>query len=382
MKKIKYILKKSLKYFPKIFRSFVLEHWSLFDLKNYYSVKGQIESYAPIYIKFDSLENTKRLLKKIALSGKKGLITCKYLCNEQIKRIESKNIDKANLIVICVVKNEIGRIAKWLEYYRKLGVKAFAIFDDNSTDGTREFLESQNDVEVFVGMHDYNTIQKIAWINMIVAVYGYNRWYLFVDSDELFTYKNLEQMNINEYIENLKKHNKLVETSIMLDMYSSDNIFSVSSDDDFAKQCCYFDNIGYYLKKTSEANYIVGGVRKRIFDNTDYECLPVLSKKTLIYVTNNCFVYTAHTIFPFKYNYDYNYTSVLRHYKFLKEDYQNYLERIKKNNFFNASSEYKAYLNLYKNNNFIKLKNSKSLKWQTSYDIDKIEKPKLLTKSK
>lgn len=106
------------------------------------------------------------------------------------------------------------------------------------------------------------------------------------------------------------------------------------------------------------------------------------SKTSNSYVINNCFVYTAHTIFPFKYNYDYNYTSVLRHYKFLKEDYQNYLERIKKNNFFNASSEYKAYLNLYKNNNFIKLKNSKSLKWQTSYDIDKIEKPKLLTKSK
>lgn len=382
MKKIKYILKKSLKYFPKIFRAFLLEHWSLFDLKNYYSVKGQIESYAPMYIKFDSLENTKRLLKKVALSGRKALITCQYLCNEQIKRIKSKNIDKANLIVICVVKNELGRIAKWLEYYRKLGVKAFAIFDDNSTDGTREFLERQNDVEVFVGTHDYNTIQKIAWINMIVAIYGYNRWYLFVDSDELFTYKNLEQMNINEYIENLKKHNKLVETSIMLDMYSSDNIFSVSSDDDFEKQCCYFDNSDYYLKKTSEANYIVGGVRKRIFDNTDYECLPVLSKKTLIYVTNNSFVYTAHTIFPFKYNYDYNYTSVLRHYKFLKEDYQNYLERIKKNNFFNASSEYKAYLNLYKNNNFIKLQNSKSLKWQTSYDIDKIEKLKLLIKSK
>lgn len=373
MKKFKYNLKKILKFFPIFLRAFILEHWSIFYFDDYKKVKAKIECYKPLYTKFNSLEDTRNLLKKIAFSGRKGIITCEHFCNEQLKQITDNNLKNSNLIVVCVVKNELGRIAKWLEYYRNIGVKAFVIFDDNSDDGTREYLLKQSDVEVFAGTHDYTTIDKIAWINMIVAIYGYNKWYLFVDSDEFFTYKNMEKIKIDKYIKSLISNHMFIESSMMLDMYSDSSIFSVSSNDNYEKKCCYFDNLGYYIKKTSEANYIVGGVRKRIFDNTNFQCLPVLSKKSLMFMTKNTFIYTAHTIYPFKYNYSCNFTSVLRHYKFLKEDYKNYAERVAKNNFYNASSEYKAYLDLYKQNNLVHLRNSKSLKWNDSNSIDKIE---------
>lgn len=90
-------------------------------------------------------------------------------------------------------------------------------------------------------------------------------------------------------------------------------------------------------------------------------------------MNKNTFVYTAHTIFPFKYNYLCNFKSILRHYKFLKEDYNNYVERVAKNNFYNASSEYKAYLELYKRDFSINLKNANSFKWDGSKSINKIE---------
>ncbi len=373
MKKFKYNLKKILKFLPISIRSFVLEHWSIFYLDDYKRVKSKIDCYVPLYTKFDSLKSTKDLLKKIAFSGRKGIITCEHFCNEQIRQITDNNLKNSNLIVVCVVKNELGRIVRWLDYYRKMGVKAFAIFDDNSDDGTREYLLKQPDVEVFVGTHDYTTIDKIVWVNMIIAIYGYNKWYLIVDSDELFTYKNMENIKIDKYVKTLKSKHVFIESTIMLDMYSDSNIFSISSNDNYEKKCCYFDNSGYYIKQTSEANYIVGGVRKRIFNNTNFQCLPVLSKKALMFMTKNTFVYTAHTIYPFKYNYFCNVTSVLRHYKFLKEDYKNYAERVAKNNFYNASSEYKAYLDLYNKNTLINLKTSKSLKWKDSNSINKIE---------
>lgn len=373
MKKIKYNLKKMLKFLPIFIRSFILEHWSIFYYDDYKNIKAQIECYKPLYTKFDSLEDTRNLLNKIAFSGRKGIITCEHFCSEQLKQITDKNLKNNNLIVVCVVKNELGRIERWLDYYRKIGIKAFAIFDDNSNDGTREYLLKQSDVEVFVGTHDYTTINKIVWINMIIAIFGYDKWYLVVDSDELFTYKNMENIKIDKYVKTLKSNHVLIEPSMMLDMYSDSNIFSVSSKDNYEKKCCYFDNLGYYIKKTSEANYIVGGVRKRIFDNTKFQCLPVLSKKSLMFMTKNTFVYTAHTIYPFKYNYLCNFNSVLRHYKFLKEDYKNYVERVEKNNFYNASSEYKAYLDLYHKNTLINLKNSKSLKWKDSNSINKIK---------
>ena len=197
MKKFKYNLKKILKFLPISIRSFVLEHWSIFYLDDYKRVKSKIDCYVPLYTKFDSLKSTKDLLKKIAFSGRKGIITCEHFCNEQIRQITDNNLKNSNLIVVCVVKNELGRIVRWLDYYRKMGVKAFAIFDDNSDDGTREYLLKQPDVEVFVGTHDYTTIDKIVWVNMIIAIYGYNKWYLIVDSDELFTYKNMENIKID-----------------------------------------------------------------------------------------------------------------------------------------------------------------------------------------
>lgn len=381
MKNLKYNLKKILRFLPRSTRTFILEHWSIFYLDDYKKVKSKIDSYTPLYTEFDSLKDTKKLLKRIAFSGRKGIITCEHFCNEQIKKITDNNLKNSNLITVCIVKNERGRISSWLEYYRKIGVKTFAIFDDNSDDGTREYLLKQPDVEVFVGTHDYTTIDKIVWANMIIAICGYDKWYLVVDSDELFTYKNMENIKIDKYVKTLKSNHVLIEPSMMLDMYSDSNIFSVSSNDNYEKKCCYFDNLGYYIKKTSEANYIVGGVRKRIFDNTKFQCLPVLSKKSLMFMTKNTFVYTAHTIYPFKYNYLCNFNSVLRHYKFLKEDYKNYVERVAKNNFYNASSEYKAYLDLYHKNTLINLKNSKSLKWKDSNSINKIKiSDKIVTK--
>lgn len=366
---------------PRSIKSFILEHWSIFDLDDYKKVKSKINCYTPLYTKFDSLKDTKDLLYKVAFSGRKGIVTCEHFCNEQLKQITNNNLKNSNLIVVCVVKNELERIAKWLDYYRKMGVKAFAVFDDNSDDGTRNYLLEQPDVELFIGTHDYTTIDKIVWINMIIAIYGYNKWYLIVDSDELFTYKNMENIKIDKYVKTLKSSHVVIEPSMMLDMYSDSNIFSVSSNDEYEKMCCYFDNDGYYIKKTSEANYIVGGVRERIFNDTNFQCLPVLSKKALMFITRNTFLYTAHTVYPFKYNYDCNFTSVLRHYKFLKEDYKNYVERVAKNNFYNASSEYRAYLNLYNKNTLINLKNSKSLKWKDSNSINEIKvSDKIITK--
>ena len=46
------------------------------------------------------------------------------------------------------VKNEAFFMRPFLSHYRSLGVKRFVFIDDNSNDGTREFLFEQSDCMV------------------------------------------------------------------------------------------------------------------------------------------------------------------------------------------------------------------------------------------
>jgi hypothetical protein len=53
------------------------------------------------------------------------------------------------IVVAGCVRNEALRLPYFLDYYRKLGVTRFLLVDNDSTDGTREYLQLQPDVEYF-----------------------------------------------------------------------------------------------------------------------------------------------------------------------------------------------------------------------------------------
>lgn len=58
---------------------------------------------------------------------------------------ENPNTD---ILLICVVRNEMYFLPEFLAHYRALGVSHFVFLDDESTDGTTEFLFGQPDITV------------------------------------------------------------------------------------------------------------------------------------------------------------------------------------------------------------------------------------------
>ena len=284
------------------------------------------------------------------------------------------NIKKELPILICPVKNDLDRVKMSIEYYRSIGIKYFAYIDNLSTDGTLEYLKEQPDVNTYICKTKYTTLNREAWINRIISYFGLNRWYLCVDSDELFVYEDMENIDIETYIKNIDISKNRRVKSILLDMYSKYSIFNKEIPNDKIRDYyCYFDIDSYYQINTYKLDMIKGGPRERVFFK-DKNNSNNSTKYPLFFFKKGDIQGCSHFQFPYKPNCNTICTTALLHYKFLYSDLAKYVERVKLKNYSNGSSEYKRYIEAYENNNDIVLYNEeKSEKFESSYSIRKIK---------
>lgn len=68
----------------------------------------------------------------------------RLLCKRELRTFLTKQY-KYNLAFIACVYNESRYIEEWIEYHRLVGVEKFYIFDNGSTDNTRELLQKYID---------------------------------------------------------------------------------------------------------------------------------------------------------------------------------------------------------------------------------------------
>lgn len=90
--------------------------------------------------------------------------------------------------IVTVVQNERRYLAEWLAFNRDQGVERFIVFDNNSTDGTPDYLRTQSDVLVIDWPQ--HPAQFAAW-NHVIDFYSEGHhllddwnWAAFVDVDE------------------------------------------------------------------------------------------------------------------------------------------------------------------------------------------------------
>lgn len=258
---------------------------------------------------------------------------------EKVSERKQKYMDTGNPVLICVLKNDIGKICYFMEHYRKRGIDNFVFLDNMSTDGTFEYLLEQEDAVVYRCEHGFTADRKIAWVNRLIAEYGDDKWYLMVDSDEFFTFLGEDKYQFKDVVSKAEEKGFKRLGVIHLDMYPKDNLFATDNRENFIQTYCYFDKDTYTYAKSPRGMKIAGGPRKRVF-GTDMK----VSGYRMVYFEMDDVVPSAHFMIPYEKSYEVPVSLISLHYKFVNDsDYNKMIEAVETGMHSDNSAEYKTY---------------------------------------
>lgn len=289
---------------------------------------------------------------------------------ELIKR-SNNNHSTEGLILLCVVKNDLERMKMFYDHYRKIGVRHFVIIDNNSDDGTHEWLLEQADSDIYLARDKFYSKRKYGWINKVISIYGFNRWYLYADSDELFVFEGIENHNIQDLIKYVERKKLTRVAALMVDMYSREGLFNQKDQKkSIIDEYAYFDKDSYKVSKSFKGLSITGGPRKRVLSHDSNWKGPLLIKHPLFYFKKGNIFESAHYIFPFQFKSFIG--GALLHYKFIETDLKRYEQIAKEENFASGSNDYKQYIKSYRNNKDLTFMHEDSEKYFDSSSLTKI----------
>lgn len=275
-------------------------------------------------------------------------------------------------VLICAQKNDLVRIKELVQHYRKMGIKHMVFIDNESTDGSREWIEEQDDIDLYIIHSQYTTIRREAWINRMISFYGYNKWYIVVDSDEFLVYSGMEDHPITELIDKCIKNGFNTVRGIMLDMYSDDTLFADGDVIDFRSRCNCFDRDGYYEKPNRFFREVHGGVRERAMDTS-----AILTKYPIFYFKKGTFEECSHYRFPYVENLTAPCWFGILHYKFIDgKDVEKIKDRVRNGNYANGSEQYKGYLRTIETKNNAAIDHEKT---EFYIDSKSLKKVKMIT---
>lgn len=180
-----------------------------------------------------------------------------------------------DILCIILVRNEILRLPNCLEHYRSLGVDRFIILDNDSRDGTAGYLSSTPDVDIW-RTSDFFSESKagMIWRHLLVGHYGFNRWYLIVDADELLVYQEMGQRDLHDVARRLEKLQLKSLRAPMIDMYSDRPLGELNylSGSSLVAACPYFDGDSYRIANFADGSQMLeGGPRVRLVSKSSEE---------------------------------------------------------------------------------------------------------------
>lgn len=286
---------------------------------------------------------------------------------EKITNHKVKRKSKYSPILFCVIRNEIDKIEQFMEHYRKLGIEVFVFLENDSEDGTREYLCNQKDAIVYHSSQEYTSARRIAWLNYLLARHGQNRWCMIVDSDELITYIGSEDHPIKDMVKVAIEQQYYRIEGFMMDMYPKGELFLKQKGVSYVNYCKYFDMNTYKIKGSLNGVCITGGPRKRVL-----EAEVQLSKYPLFFFREQDFVASSHYMIPVEPIKKCPIWIVICHYKFINDtDLQKIKYAVKRGNYASGSKDYKQYLDeIKKNRNISFFSEDKSCELQGSESLN------------
>lgn len=327
---------------------YLFSAWKIY--KKNYSIQEEMSKslYKSEYKKYQKILKSDNR-KDIVFAQMKAFLNSTFILKSD--RLKPAN-NKFKPIVFVVERNELERMKVLFEHYRKLGVEEFVILDNNSDDGTLEFLMQQEGTKVYQILEPYQTQKKEGWIEKLLAMEGMNRWCVVVDSDELLDYIGSEEHPLEELIHKSESLGYKRIWGYMVDMYSKENLFSENLFSKTSDECLFTDYFKYFDKTSylKVHNNIYGGPRLRVFNGK-----MLLSKQPIFLYDENILYKRCHFLYPLIKWEQAPCWVVLRHYKFMSEDKSEYQRRITEKNFADGSSEYKTIMDQIDNNQNISM---------------------------
>ncbi len=199
----------------------------------------------------------------------------------------TNSIHDKDILAFVTVRNEMERLPHFINYYRALGVDHFLFIDNDSDDGTQDYLQNQPDVSLWSTGHPYRLARfGMDWLGWLLFKYGHNHWCLTVDADELLTYPFDDTRKLQDLTKTLDRAGKRSFGAIMLDMYPKgpigDQTYEPGSDP--IKTLPYFDADNYHTKwhHYYDNLWIRGGIRARHFFADQPARAPTLNKVPLV----------------------------------------------------------------------------------------------------
>jgi len=267
----------------------------------------------------------------------------------------TRRIRPGDILLFSTLRDEYVRLPYFLKYYRDLGVSHFLIVDNDSTDGSREFLIAQDDVSVWTTRSSYkNARYGIDWLNWLQRKHGHGHWTLAVDPDELFVYPFCDTRPIRALTDWLDVSQVRSFGAMLLDMYPKGQIDSVPymPGQDPIEIAAWFDPGNYMIEKNrSYGNlWIQGGPRARVFFADKPKKAPALNKIPLVkWDRRYTYVSSTHTLLPRGLNLTYDEwggekaSGILLHAKFIDTFSAKAREELQRGQHYSGSAEYKAY---------------------------------------
>jgi hypothetical protein len=236
----------------------------------------------------------------------------------------------------------------FLRHYRGAGINRFVFIDNNSTDGSREYLCEQPDVELYFTDRPFVWQRKHGWIFLAIMMAGRGRrtWFLYADADEHFVFDGIGRRSFADLARHMERAGISRVRGVLVDMYPEGPVAASRCEPGtaLADSFPYFDGSGYVEAKYAQIISRKGGPRKRVFGHVDASFNPELTKYPLFQLHNNEVFANPHHIWPYEPNYRSPCYIGILHYKFLPGLMDKINHAIAAKSYWNGSSEYRCYL--------------------------------------